>query len=295
MSFSLLAGVDLLGMRLLETFKKMENLPFNMSEDAVFPEWSYTQNFKRSVRGHAPQYLIDTTTRYKIYHSVFYQQYCFGVNLVSFVDRVQMLQGTGGLYGLLRQPCNFYCLFLKLLELEPSNKVIEKFLRTKCWQLKYLRLLAAMYIRFTYPPEQVYLMLEPLLSHYNQVAVLQTNGYVLQHFDEVIYAFLSQKFWCGITFPPLTPRNPEIPRISPLMHLKEQIRIEVFEEMGMNSDGELFTILKERQKLNLKGKKKLKLKKTKKPEKPKEQTQSYQDEINAENELRAKLGLPLLK
>jgi len=110
--------------------------------DRVLPSWSFTQNYKKSVHGVAPQHLIDTALRHKIFRSVFFNQYCFGVNLVTFVDRSQLLKGVGGVYGLFQQPCNFICLFLKLLELEPSEVVIQTFLNTKTWQMKYLRVLS---------------------------------------------------------------------------------------------------------------------------------------------------------
>jgi pre-mRNA-splicing factor 38A len=242
----------------------------------------------------APQHLIDTITRHKIYNSVYWQQSCFGVNLVTFVDRSQMLQGVGGLYGHHRQPCDFYCLFLKLLELEPSARIIEFFLSTKTWQMKHLRLLAAMYIRFTYSPDLVYIHLEPLLNQYNQVAVLQSSGYQVSYFDEIIHAFLRDKFWCGITFPPLPPRANLPPRDSPLACLVDRLREDVYAELGMTPDGQLVEDVVEKRKLKVKGLK-LKKKAIKKKKKPEEQVESQVDEIAEENRIRAMLGLPPLK
>jgi pre-mRNA-splicing factor 38A len=260
-------------------------------DDQVWPAWSFTQNYKRAVRGMAPQHLIDTITRHKIYNSVFWQQYCFGVNLVSFVDRSQLLTGVGGLYGTLKRPCKFYCLFLKLLELEPSEVVIRSFLRTKTWQMKHLRLLACLYVRFTYPPESVYLILEPMLCHYNQIAVLNDNGYEICHFDEIIQIFLTNKFWCGITFPPLTPRSAMSERLSPLRHLAEKLRNEVYASLGMDSDGNLLEEIAERKKLRIKG---LKLKTSKRKTKAVVEKKKVEDELEEENKLRISLGLPPL-
>jgi pre-mRNA-splicing factor 38A len=158
--------------------------------------------------------------------------------------------------------------------------------------MKHLRLLAAMFVRFTFPPERVYLTLEPLLCQYNLVAVLRTTGYELSHFDEVIHAFLREKFWCGITFPPLTPRCNLPDRISPLRHLAPQLRAEVFAELGMTPDGQLIEEMEEKKKLNVKGLR-LKSRNVKKPkEKPKAEAA---DEIAEENKIRAMLGLPLLR
>ena len=248
----------------------------------VHPSWSLTQNFKKSVRGTAPQHLIDPKTRHKIYNSVYWLQYCFGVNLVVFVDRAQMIKGVGGLYGHLKQPCEFLCLFLKLLELEPSRDIILYFLNTKCWQMKHLRLLAALYVRFTFPPEDVYRFLEPLLLQYNQVAILRDDAFQITHFDEIIHSFLHDEFWCGVSLPPLTPRVGLPPRLSPLRHLSDGLRAEVFAEMGMAPDGQLLEELEEKKKLKLKGKLKFKSKKSTKKKKV-----EVVDEIAEENRIRA--------
>ena len=264
-------------------------------KEKSFPHWSFTQNYKRAVRGMAPQHLIDTITRHKIYNSVYWQQYCFGVNLVTFVDRTQHLTCVGGLYGVMKQPCNFYCLFLKLLELEPSETVINCFLSTRTWQMKHLRLLAALYVRFTYPPESVYTILEPLLFHYNKISVLTSEGHVVRRFDEVIQDFLECKFWCGISLPPLTPRTGLPARISPLRHLEAQLREEIYGELGMTPEGELLPETPTKG-LRLKNNLRLKTRKEKLAEKPVQaMTRDEKDEIAEENRIRALLGLPPLK
>ncbi|KAH0801649.1 PRP38 family protein [Histomonas meleagridis] len=256
----------------------------------VHPSWSPIQNYKKSVRGTAPQHLLDPKTRHKIYNSVYWLQYCFGVNLVVFVDRAQMIKGVGGLYGHLKLPCEFLCLFLKLLELEPSRDIILYFLNTRCWQMKHLRLLAALYVRFTFPPEEVYIVLEPLLMQYNQVAILRDDEFQITHFDEIIHSFIHDEFWCGVSLPPLTPRVGLPPRHSPLNHLNEALREEVFFFFLMAPDGQLFEEIEEKKKLKLKGKLKFKSKKKHKKEKP-----VIVDEIAEENRIRALLGLKPLK
>lgn len=276
-----------------------ENKKESKSSDYVYPSWSHITNYKKAVRGMAPQHLLDPKTRHKIYESVFWLQYCFGVNLVTFVDRAQLIRGVGGLYGQHKAPSNFLCLFLKLLELEPSEEVIQNMLNTKCWQMKHLRLLAALYVRFTYPCERVYLILEPLLQQYNKVAILKTDGWEMSYFDLIIQSFLKDEFWCGVSFPPLTPRIGLPPRLSPLAHLTEKIHDEVYAELGMDPSGELFEVLQEKKKLKIrglifknKGKGKKKKKKAKSNQEQQEQNQA--NEIEEENKLRAMLGLPLL-
>ena len=267
-----------------------------VDENKIFAPWNFVQNYKKTIRNLAPQHLIDAPTRQKIYNSVFYQQYCFGVNLVTFVDRAQLLKGVGGIFGTYKQPSNFICLFYKLLELEPSNNVIDYFLNTRVWQMKHLRLLAALYIRFAYPSNDVYLKLEPLLTHYEKVAILTDDGYVPSHFDEIIDQFLKQKLWCGIQLPPLPPRYGIPPRFSQLNDLREQLRIRIFNEMGMDPEGNLYEVVQEKKKLRLKGKKLVLRSKHPKKDQPEipEQTNS-DDDIESENLIRAQLGLPLLR
>ena len=123
---------------------------------------------------------------------------------------------------------------------------------------------------------------------YNQVAILRNDGYEITHFDEIINDFINEKFWCGVSLPPLTPRVGLPPRISSLSYQGEALRAEVFREMGMNPDGELLEEIEEKKKLKLKGK--LFIKKKKKNGKKKEE-QNNINEIEEENKLRAMLGL----
>ena len=280
--------------------------------ETILPSWSFTQSYSTSVRGVAPQYLIDTATRRSIYQSNYWNQYCFGVNLVTFVDRAQNLNGVGGVYGMFKEPCNFLCLFLKLLELEPSKAVIHAFLNTRPWQMKHLRLLAALYVRFVFPPEEVYIILEDLMAQYNKVAVLREDGYHIEHFDEVIYSFLNDKFWCGITFPPLTPRVGLPPRKTPLAHMEEDLRIQEFDSFGLTPNGELKEVAeKQKIKETKTGKLKFKVKKPVHNSKIKKenQTESVEkeqeteetphdidlDDVDEQNRIRAMLGIPLLE
>ena len=299
----------------------------NSANETVFPSWSYTHTFTSSIRGVAPQHLIDTATRHSIYQSVYWNQYCFGLNLVTLIDRVPNLKGVGGVYGMFREPSNFICLFLKLLELEPSKDVIYFILNTKSWQMKHLRLMAALYVRFVFPPEEVYIILEDQLTYYFKIAVLREDGYHVEHYDEVIYSFLKDKFWCGITLPPLTPRINLPPRQTPLNNLIEKLRIEEFDKKGLTPDGELKEVVEMKKKKEIKtGKLKFKVKKklpkadTIKEQQPLSDDDGIQqtisnkdnqksedsdqepkphdvdlDDVESQNKIRALLGLPLLE
>ncbi|OHS95524.1 hypothetical protein TRFO_38333 [Tritrichomonas foetus] len=92
----------------------------------------------------------------------------------------------------------------------------------------------------------------------------------------------------------MTPRVGIPPRLSPLNHLSEQIRIDVYAELGMDPNGELFEVIQEKKKLKVKGLSLKNMRKKKKKIPKKEPEVNPMDEIEAENELRRKLGLPLL-
>ena len=256
-------------------------------ENLILPSWSFTQNYKKSIHGTAPQHLIDTATRQKIYRSVYWNQYCFGVNLLLFVDRSQNLKGIGGLYGTYKHPSNFICLFLKLLELEPSEEIIFSFINTKSWQMKYLRLLAALYIRFVYSSDKIFEILEPLESNYNKIAVLTDNGYILKYFDEIIYSFLTEKIWFGIQFPTLIKSQKKFKRFSILSNLENKLKEEIYLEFGLNINGELIK--------NINKKKKINLKKLFKKIKEIKINNLEENSIEEENNLRILLGLKPLK
>ena len=256
-------------------------------ENLILPSWSFTQNYKKSIHGTAPQHLIDTATRQKIYRSVYWNQYCFGVNLLLFVDRSQNLKGIGGLYGTYKHPSNFICLFLKLLELEPSEEIIFSFINTKSWQMKYLRLLAALYIRFVYSSDKIFEILEPLESNYNKIAVLTDNGYILKYFDEIIYSFLTEKIWFGIQFPTLIKSQKKFKRFSILSNLENKLKEEIYLEFGLNINGELIK--------NINKKKKIPLKKLFKKIKKIKINNLEENSIEEENNLRILLGLKPLK
>lgn len=238
-------------------------------------------------------HLLDYSIRRRIYDSQYWKQYCFGLNLVSFIDRSQLITAVGGVYGIpFRRPTHFLCLFLKLLELNPSNDVVEMFLNTKSWQMKYLQLLTALFIRFTWTkdPDKLYNNLELLLSRYNKFAVATDDGYIIKYFDEIIYDFLNEKTWYGINLPPIPPRSlcklPE--RYSELSILREKIRIEEFARLGMNENGELINE-------NTENHKSKKLIFKKKKNKVKHIDDKEKEEIDEENRIRASLGLKLLQ
>jgi len=99
----------------------------------------------------------------------------------SLIDKALELRCIGGVYGNQR-PTEFLCLLLKLLQIQPEKEILVEYLRAeefKCvtspqipYQLKayrYLRALAALYVRMTFRAADVYELLEELLKDYRKL------------------------------------------------------------------------------------------------------------------------------
>ena len=64
-----------------------------------------------------------------------------------------MYQGNAGTYGGARNPSNFLCLVLKLLQIQPAEEVVREYILQD--DSKYLRLLGAFYLRLTAKADKV--------------------------------------------------------------------------------------------------------------------------------------------
>lgn len=71
---------------------------------------------------------------------------------------------------------------------------------------KYLRALAAFYIRLFYVSEEVYQLLEPLLGDYRKLRMRSIQGVTLTYMDEFIDSLLTQERVCEIALPRMTKR-----------------------------------------------------------------------------------------
>ena len=79
---------------------------------------------QKSIHGTNPQFLIEKITRMKIYDSLYWKEHCFALTGKTIVDKGIGLKYIGGTYGGLRQPTNFLCLCLKMLQIQPSKDII---------------------------------------------------------------------------------------------------------------------------------------------------------------------------
>lgn len=58
-----------------------------------------------------------------------------------------------GTFGGARNPSNFLCLLLKILQIQPADEVITEYILQE--DSKYLRILGAFYLRLTGKPDKV--------------------------------------------------------------------------------------------------------------------------------------------
>lgn len=209
------------------------------------------------VRGQNPALLFEKAVRDRITESYYWKEQCFALNAATLCDRASDLSYIGGTYGL-QKPTPFLCLAFKLLQLVPEKEIILEYLNwtsedqeeqvedgidamsTKS-HFKYLRALAAFYIRLTWEPVEIYQTLEPLLSDYRKLKHRKRDGFVLTFMDQFIDDLLTKDRVCATSLWKLPARTMledldllEI-RISPLNDEIEDLDKSEY-SMGCNED-----------------------------------------------------------
>ena len=165
-----------------------------------------TDKFAASVHGTNPQNLIEYIMRQKIYDSLYWKQYCFGLSAGDVVDKGIELKFVGGMFGEPQKPTEFICLVLKLLQIQPEKDIILEYIRND--DFKYLRLLGAFYLRLVGSAVDVYRYLEPLLNDYRRVRVRDPSGsFSLSYIDEIIDNMLQRDHLFNIALPRLPKRS----------------------------------------------------------------------------------------
>ncbi|KAJ7184131.1 PRP38-domain-containing protein [Mycena filopes] len=191
----------------------------------------------QSIHGQNPQFLVETVIRNRIWESIYWKEHCFALTAESLIDKAIEVRFIGGVYGNQR-PTEFLCLLLKLLQIQPEKEILVEYLRAD--EFKYLRALAAFYIRMTFRAVDVYEMLEPLLKDFRKLRLRNMAGYSLTFMDEFIDQLLTEERVCDIILPRLTKRstleeNGEIgPRQSRLLDALEG-KMEIEREPGSRS------------------------------------------------------------
>lgn len=163
------------------------------------------QEHEEMVHGTSSQFLIEKIVRLKIYESAYWKEKCFGLTAKTLVDRAVELKYICGTFGGNAKPSKFLCLFLKMLQIQPEKEIVSAFLENTTF--KYMRLLAAVYIRFVWKDVEVYNALEPLLADPRKVRVRKPDAsFEIRHMDELIDDMLTKDFFISLSMPRLTPR-----------------------------------------------------------------------------------------
>ena len=157
------------------------------------------------LHGTDPQNLMEYITRQKIYDCRYWKEECFGLTAVNVLEKASALQTIGASFGGNRQPTKFLCLILKLLQIQPSQELVDEFIATE--DFKYVRALGAFYKRLTGRPADIYESLEPLYFDYRKLRYRDINEWKLLHMDEFVHMLLTEERVCGIALPRLPQRR----------------------------------------------------------------------------------------
>ncbi|KAI9822985.1 MAG: hypothetical protein M1826_000318 [Phylliscum demangeonii] len=147
------------------------------------------------VRGQNPALLMEKAVRDRITESYYWKERCFGLNEATLCDRAVELQYIGGVWGTSQTPTKFLCLAFKLLQLTPERSIVLEYLRNE--NFKYLRALAAFYVRLTFDPVDAYRTLEPLLADYRKLMRRNHTGFGLTYVDEFVDDLLTKERVCA--------------------------------------------------------------------------------------------------
>ncbi len=99
--------------------------------------------------------------RTKIYETNYWKEHCFGLTAAGIVEKAVELRYVGGTYGGARKPCEFMCLVLKMLQIQPDKEIILEYIRNEDY--KYVRLLGRSFIGgYVYSD---YSILNPVIPH----------------------------------------------------------------------------------------------------------------------------------
>ncbi|KAM3416392.1 Pre-mRNA-splicing factor 38 [Cercospora zeina] len=197
------------------------------------------------VRGDNPLKLFEKPVRDRIVDSYYWKEQCFGLNAATLLDRAVELTFIGGTYGVAQKPTPFLCLAFKLLQLLPEREIITFYLEKAGEEFKYLRALAAFYIRLAWEKdEEVYATLEPYLADGRKLKRRTREGWALTYMDEFVDDLLNKTRVCATTLPKINPRlqledaDKLEPRESALGEELEELDRED-EEGSENSEGEV--------------------------------------------------------
>ncbi|KAF9544049.1 hypothetical protein EC957_012435 [Mortierella hygrophila] len=185
------------------------------------------------VHGTNPQFLIEKILRTRIYESTYWKESCFGLTESSIIEKAYELNSIGGQYGI-QKPTEFICLVLKLLQLQPREEIVIKYITglTENDSNKYLRALGAFYLRLVGKPVDIYKNLEPLLVDGRKLRKRGNSGYSIIHMDEFIDELLREERVCDVVLPRLTKRYvlEDTGELNPRISALEEVEMELEQE-----------------------------------------------------------------
>ncbi|KAL6865578.1 hypothetical protein ACO1O0_001672 [Amphichorda felina] len=191
-----------------------------------------------------PATIMEKAVKDRIVDSYFYKEQCFAVNEADIVDRVvEHVRYIGGTHGASQKPSPFLCLAFKLLELAPSDAVLDAYLRVGGDHFKYLRALTCFYLRLTRPAKDVYETLEPFLEDRRKLRRKGRLGTSLTFVDEFVDELLTKDRVCATSLWKMPKREVledlEIlePRVSPLGDLEDLLEEDDEQEKSGDDDG----------------------------------------------------------
>nr|OQO29673.1 hypothetical protein B0A51_02578 [Rachicladosporium sp. CCFEE 5018] len=160
------------------------------------------------LHGDNPLKLFEKPVRDRIVDSYYWKEQCFGLNAATLLDRAVELTFIGGTYGIAQKPTPFLCLAFKMLQLLPEREVVMFYLQQGGEEYKYLRALAAFYVRLAWEKdEDVYVTLEPCLSDARKLKRRTREGWALTYVDEFVDDLLCKTRVCATTLPKINPRG----------------------------------------------------------------------------------------
>ncbi|XP_051826261.1 pre-mRNA-splicing factor 38A-like [Antechinus flavipes] len=163
-------------------------------------------NYAHHVHRTDLQSLVEKIIRTRIYESKYWQEECFGLTDELLADKATELRSVGGVYGPNIQPTPFLCLTLKMLQIQPEKAVVVEFIRNE--DFKYVRALAAFYVRLTGTVSDCNKYLGPLLNDYRKMTIQNRNGdFEQMRVNEFIHRLLHSERVCDIRLPQLQKRR----------------------------------------------------------------------------------------
>lgn len=174
-----------------------------------------------TVHGVNPLLLVEKIIRERIFESLYWKEQAFGLNgkphnppcshafstneptAATLLDRAVELTYIGGQYSN-QKPTPFLCLVFKLLQLHPQREIVLEYLNDT--EFKYLRAVAALYIRLTWSAVDIFKTLEPLMTDFRKLRVRGLGGWRLTHMDEFIDELLTKERVCDIALPHIKTR-----------------------------------------------------------------------------------------